>query len=61
MSTLSAAKKLFGIDTARQTRYTKVINWLTIQAKYYIKKRKLFFQADLPLIGFLAKVRANLT
>lgn len=60
LSTLSVAEKLFGIDRSQQNRNARVINWLTLQVKHYIQKRKLFFHADLSLIGFLAEIRSYL-
>lgn len=60
LSNLSVREKLFGLDPTLQGKNIRVINWLTLHAKYFIQKRKLFFQGDLSLIGFLAEIRAVL-
>lgn len=56
LSRLSTIEKLFGKEPTQPNKNTRVSNWLTLQAKYYIQKRKLFFQGDLSLIGFLMEV-----
>lgn len=38
----------------------RVINWIILYAKFYIQKRKLFFEADISVLGFLAEVRSKL-
>lgn len=60
LSALSRTEKLFGMDPTGRNKNAKIINWLTLKAKHFIQKRKLFFKGELPLIGFLAEVRASL-
>lgn len=55
---LSMPEILLGVT--RKVAGAKVMNWLIIQAKFYIQKRKLFHQANVALAGFLAEVRLKL-
>lgn len=48
---LGATRKITGL---------KVINWLILCAKFFIQKRKLFHNANISLISFLAEVRLKL-
>lgn len=55
---LTEAQLLFGI--LNRMRDGKVLNWLILFAKFFIQKRKLFFQGNIPLIVFLREVRARI-
>lgn len=58
ISQLSAAEKLLGITRPLQDK--KVVNWIILQAKFFIHRNKLFHNNDLALIAFLAEMRAKL-
>lgn len=38
----------------------KVLNWIILFAKFFIQKRKLFFQGSIPLIVFLREARERI-
>lgn len=60
LSTLSVAEKMLGLDPTGRDKNRKPVNWLVLKAKYYIQKRKLFFQGDVSLLPFLAEIKADL-
>lgn len=58
LSNLNEVERLFGIIGSR--RNPRITNWLVLQAKFFIQKRRLFFQGNLPLIAFLREIRSAL-
>lgn len=60
LSTLSVTERLFGTNEPIRNTSQRVVNWLVLQAKFYVQKRKLFFRADLSLLAFLAEIRSYL-
>lgn len=58
LARLSEPELLLGI-TSKITGL-RILNWLILCAKFYIQKRKLFHDANISLIGFLAEIRMKL-
>lgn len=58
LSQLSLTELLLGVH--RSINAKRVVNWLLLQAKFFIQKNKLFHGGQLPLIAFLAETRAKL-
>lgn len=51
-------ERLLGVT--RDILDRQIINWITLNAKFYIQKRKLFHKADISLSGFLTEIRSRL-
>lgn len=58
LSQLSQVEKLLGVCTP--AKESKLLNWLLLQAKFFIHRNRLFHGNRLPLIAFLAEIRAKL-
>lgn len=43
-----------------RSKQGKIINWILLTGKFYIQKRRLFYDGILSLLGFLAETRARL-
>lgn len=58
MDGLSVPQLLLGVTS--QGKGQKILNWILLFAKFFIQKRKLFFQGDMPLIVFLREAREKI-
>lgn len=58
LSSMNEAELLFGTTDTRGNQRIK--NWLVLQAKYFIQKRRLFEQGSLPFIVFLREIRSSI-
>lgn len=52
---LTDTQLLFGVTNP--PKGMKVLNWIVLFAKFFIQKRKLFFQGTIPFIVFLREAR----
>lgn len=48
------------LRVTRRIASLRIINWLLICAKFFIQKRKLYHNANISLIGFLAELRLKI-
>lgn len=58
LSHLSTPEIIYGLT--EQSWKAKIVNWFLLTAKFYIQKQRLFHDAKLSLIAFLAESRSRL-
>lgn len=58
LQNISSTERLLGVT--RKLPDARLINWITLKAKFFIQKKKLFHNGEISLIAFLAEVKDSL-